>query len=82
MAHASLAHASLASTARSEATADTPAVSSGAAPARLSRGARWIVAGVALLLGVALLAAAGLLWARHGATVFFDTLSAGLGSCL
>lgn len=34
------------------------------------------------LLGGALFGAAILLWARHGATVFFDTMSAGLGSCL
>lgn len=33
-------------------------------------------------LGVALFAGAGWLWARYGGTVFFDTLTAGLGTCL
>lgn len=33
-------------------------------------------------LGLLLLAGAGWLWARHGGTVFFDTLTAGLGTCL
>ena len=33
-------------------------------------------------LGLVLFAGAGWLWARHGGTVFFDTLTAGLGTCL
>ncbi|QTL06325.1 hypothetical protein J5J86_18975 [Aquabacter sp. L1I39] len=33
-------------------------------------------------LGLVLLAGTGWLWARHGGTVFFDTLTAGLGTCL
>lgn len=33
------------------------------------------------LLGVALLAAAIGLWARHGAAVFFDMVSAGIAYC-
>ncbi|MEP9351444.1 hypothetical protein [Xanthobacter sp. KR7-225] len=34
------------------------------------------------LFGGALFAAAVLLWMRHGVSVFFDTLTAGIGSCL
>ena len=34
------------------------------------------------LFGGALFAAAILLWMRHGVSVFFDTLTAGIGSCL
>lgn len=33
------------------------------------------------LLGIALLAAAIGLWARHGAAVFFDMVSAGIAYC-
>ena len=33
-------------------------------------------------LGIALFAGAGWLWTRYGGTVFFDTLTAGLGTCL
>ena len=37
---------------------------------------------VAAGLGVvALLAVAGLLWVRHGTTIFFDTLAAGIATC-
>lgn len=35
-----------------------------------------------MLAGGALLAGAVLLWQRHGATVFFDTLTAGIAACL
>ncbi|MFG1358979.1 hypothetical protein [Xanthobacter pseudotagetidis] len=34
------------------------------------------------LFGGALFAAAVLLWMRNGVSVFFDTLTAGIGSCL
>lgn len=34
------------------------------------------------LFGGALFAAAILLWMRNGVSVFFDTLTAGIGSCL
>ncbi|MDQ0504255.1 hypothetical protein [Xanthobacter agilis] len=37
---------------------------------------------LAAALAGALFAAALLLWLRHGATVFFDTLSAGIGACM
>ncbi len=37
---------------------------------------------VAVVLAGALFAAALLLWARYGATVFFDTLSAGIAACM
>lgn len=49
-----------------------------AAGALGSRVAVWI----AVALAGALLAAALLLWARYGATVFFDTLSAGIAACM
>ncbi|MFG1479498.1 hypothetical protein V5F53_12655 [Xanthobacter sp. V4C-4] len=44
----------------------------------------WHGIGVAAMTsgGVALLAFALVLWWRHGATVFFDVLSAGIASCL
>lgn len=37
--------------------------------------------GAVLLVAGAMLAGAALLWARNGASVFFDTLSAGLAAC-
>lgn len=37
---------------------------------------------VAAGLGIAVFAGTGWLWARYGGTVFFDTLTAGLGTCL
>ncbi|MFG1402187.1 hypothetical protein [Xanthobacter sediminis] len=43
-----------------------------------ARAGLWLATGLA----GALMAAALLLWSRYGATVFFDTLSAGIGSCL
>lgn len=43
-----------------------------------ARLAVWVVAGAA----GALFGAALLLWFRHGATVFFDTLAAGIGACM
>ncbi|MFG1432304.1 hypothetical protein V5F44_10950 [Xanthobacter sp. V2C-8] len=43
-----------------------------------ARAGLWLAAALA----GALMAAALLLWSRYGATVFFDTLSAGIGSCL
>ncbi|MFG1417416.1 hypothetical protein V5F38_17930 [Xanthobacter sp. V0B-10] len=46
--------------------------------ARAARAGLWLAAALA----GALMAAALLLWSRYGATVFFDTLSAGIGSCL
>ncbi|MEP9352891.1 hypothetical protein ABLE93_04745 [Xanthobacter sp. KR7-65] len=46
-----------------------------------SRRGRLAVAG-AVVVGTALLAGGGLLWARHGATVFFDLMSAGIAACL
>ncbi|MFG1377178.1 hypothetical protein [Xanthobacter autotrophicus] len=42
---------------------------------------RLAVAGSVVVAG-ALFAAACLLWARHGATVFFDIMSAGIAACL
>lgn len=54
------------------------------APApRSEAGAFWARAGAwaAAALAGALLAAAVLLWARYGATVFFDTLAAGIAAC-
>lgn len=44
---------------------------------RSGAAARWIAAGAAVLL----LAAAIGLWARHGAAVFFDMLTAGIAYC-
>ncbi|MDI4666567.1 hypothetical protein K9U40_19900 [Xanthobacter autotrophicus] len=44
-------------------------------------GVRLAVAG-SVAVAVALFAAAALLWARHGATVFFDLMSAGIAACL
>lgn len=50
------------------------------APAK-ARGAGRVTVWALALLGGALFGAALLLWARHGATVFFDTMSAGIASC-
>lgn len=52
----------------------------GNAPAARPAG-RLVVWSLALL-GGALFGAALLLWARHGATVFFDTMAAGIASCM
>ncbi|MFG1399450.1 hypothetical protein [Roseixanthobacter pseudopolyaromaticivorans] len=40
-----------------------------------------VLAALVLVL-VALLAGAGLLWVVHGPTVFFDTLASGFATCL
>ena len=53
--------------------ATSPVASPSATPMTL-----WAMA----LFGGALFAAAILLWMRHGVSVFFDTLTAGIGSCL
>lgn len=53
----------------------------GAARIAIPAATRVAVAGGVAVAG-ALLAAAALLWARHGATVFFDVMSAGIASCL
>lgn len=49
------------------------------APAGL--GTRLLVLGAVALVG-GLVAAAVMLWAQHGATVFFDVLTAGIAACL
>lgn len=53
---------------------DSPAASVGPSNARAGR---WVLA----LAVVAALAAAIGLWARHGAAVFFDLVSAGIAYC-
>lgn len=55
-----------------------PHPASRAKAALAARAGLWLAAALA----GALMAAALLLWSRYGATVFFDTLSAGIGSCL
>ncbi|MFG1302463.1 hypothetical protein V5F49_22015 [Xanthobacter sp. V3C-3] len=52
-----------------------------ATSARSGLGTRLLVLGAVAVVG-ALGAAAVMLWARHGATVFFDILSAGIAACL
>lgn len=49
-----------------------------AAPDAWARAGLWATGAAA----GALFAAALLLWWRHGTTVFFDTLAAGIGACL
>lgn len=44
--------------------------------------AKLTLALVAAAIAVALLGAGVLLWVRHGATVFYDMLATGLGTCL
>lgn len=56
-----------------------PAGTSEAPAAR--RAGRLTVWSLALLAG-ALFGTALLLWAKHGSTVFFDTMTAGVASCL
>lgn len=57
------------------------AAPSGVAPAASGTAERAVVLATALAAG-ALFAAAALLWARDGATLFFDIMNAGIGSCL
>lgn len=58
---------------------DSSAHETAARPGR--PGVRMAVVGASVAAG-ALFAAAALLWARHGATVFFDIMNAGIASCL
>lgn len=51
------------------------------APATARAGTRMAVVGIAVAVG-ALFAAAALLWVRHGPTVFFDIMNAGIASCM
>lgn len=53
----------------------------GDARPRAGLGTRLLVLGAVAVVG-ALGAAAVMLWARHGDTVFFDILSAGIAACL
>lgn len=69
--------------------ANTPSAGTGASaapglPARERRVALEHRAALAAVLGAfaLLFAGAGFLWARHGGTVFLDTLMAGIGACL
>lgn len=61
-----------------------PGTSSSLDPARAGASGRthplvpWAIAA----LGGALLAAAVLLWVRHGTAVFFDIMTAGIAACL
>jgi hypothetical protein len=52
-----------------------------AARATNERGRSLLALLVPALVGVALLAAAIGLWARHGAAVFFDMVAAGIAYC-
>lgn len=64
-----------------QAGARTPSPGSVAEPGpeeRLGRVSLWLASAVA---GAAFCGAL-LLWWRHGATVFFDALSAGIGACM
>ncbi|MCG5234635.1 hypothetical protein [Xanthobacter oligotrophicus] len=53
----------------------------GSQSGRSGMGVRMVVVGSVVVAG-ALFAAACVLWARHGATVFFDIMSAGIAACL
>ena len=53
----------------------------GSRSGRSGFGVRMAVVGSVVAAG-ALFAAACVLWARHGATVFFDIMSAGIAACL
>ncbi|MFG1373967.1 hypothetical protein V5F32_17455 [Xanthobacter oligotrophicus] len=53
----------------------------GSQSGRSGVGVRVAVVGSVVVAG-ALFAAACVLWARHGATVFFDIMSAGIAACL
>ncbi|ABS67621.1 hypothetical protein Xaut_2378 [Xanthobacter versatilis] len=53
----------------------------GSQSGRSGLGVRMVVVGSVAVAG-ALFAAACVLWARHGATVFFDIMSAGIAACL
>jgi len=63
-----------------EITHPAPETSAPLEAAPLTRESRGLIAG-ASLGALLLVGAAGLLWMKHGATVFFDTLSAGLAAC-
>jgi len=58
--------------------ASADAAAGAAAERRLARIGVWAAAG----LGALLFAVAALLWWRHGTTVFFDVMSAGIAACL
>ncbi|GGF87440.1 hypothetical protein GCM10007301_54160 [Azorhizobium oxalatiphilum] len=56
--------------------AERPAAAGGTSAWRLHALTGGLVAVVVLLLG-----GAGLLWARHGTAIFFDTVAAGIATC-